>query len=132
MDLNSIKIDKQKMSEGVWVDCGDGLRLKLASTQSPEYKAFLVKKLRRARRGGVGAMIEITAQVTTEALAEYVIRDWEGLTQNGEPVQYSKQMAKRLLEDFPRFRSIVDEALDEDMFLEAEETEETAGNSSGS
>lgn len=118
MDLSKIKIDSAKIARGDWV--GDlpfsgmeGLRLKVRGLASVVYRETLAKRGRaipRSARNKDGSLpIAIADRVTGEALAEAVLLDWEGLSDNGCVEPYDKELAMKLLTDpdFAAFRDTV-------------------------
>ena len=66
-----------------------------------------------------------------KALAEGCVRDWEGITNNGKEVPYSKGMAVKLLTDrnLRDFKDFVAECAEDGEAYRQQETEEIAGNS---
>ena len=72
-----------------------GLRLKVRGLQSEAVVQCIAKKQAAARALNKGETLspEQAKQIHKEALAEEALLDWDGFTNNGEPVPYSKEQA---------------------------------------
>lgn len=103
MEINSIILSDEALNaldNGAWVREIDGLpgvSLKVCGLSSPEaQKAINAKQAAmRAKNGGKPLAMEQLAKSVNETLAEVVLKDWEGFTDKGEPVPYSKALAKK-------------------------------------
>lgn len=109
MDLTRFKADPVLEDEGVWtsVDAGTEASIKIARIGNRRYREAMTRRLkpyRRALRNGT-----LDEKVTAEVLAETILLDWKGLTQDGVPLTYSPDAAKDLLCDnrFKDFRDLV-------------------------
>lgn len=102
MDINQIVFSDEALQiidHGTWV--GDlpgleGVRLKVCGMQSLDVRKALEAKQSkvRAKNGGAALTADQHAEITKEVLAEVVLKDWDGFTNNGEPLPYDKQLAK--------------------------------------
>lgn len=101
MDINQLVHSEAAMDiidNGTWV--GDiagfeGVRLKVCGTQSEHAQKFLQEKQAkmRAKLKGEPLQAEHHDQITKEVFSEVLLKDWEGFTNNGEPLPYSKELA---------------------------------------
>ncbi|MDL5036850.1 hypothetical protein QRD40_10880 [Comamonas sp. Y6] len=117
MDINSIILSDAALSiidNGTWVrniDGMPGLGLNVCGLGSPEVQKLLNAKQTemRTKNGGKPLSAEQLAKSLNETLAEVVLKDWEGLEDNGKPVAYAKATAKKWLttRNGERFASIV-------------------------
>lgn len=99
MDIGKLKTNLDLESEGVWVELGEGARIKVARMNNPRHSAALRRITKPYRRQiEAGTLNEdISYRLIGEALAEGILLDWEGLTDNGEEIKYSPKTAKDLL-----------------------------------
>lgn len=110
MDLfKTFKTDEAKEQEGVWVPLDETTRLRIARMKNARYKAALQRKLE-------GQKFQVRAQAMTdeayqkilnEVVAETILVDWEGITEQGVPLPYSVENAMHLLTVYPDFRDSV-------------------------
>lgn len=138
MDMNSRKIDTAKQEQGAWVDdipeWGD-LRLKVRGIGNSDYRRLqskLLESVPRQKRVR-GAIDPAEAdRITATCLLNAVLIDWDNLQENGEPVPFSKEAAKRYLFDpeFAEFRAAVSWAANVVSEQGAESAEDALGNSS--
>lgn len=107
MDINEILIPEtavQAVEDGHWVDDiigAPGLKLRVRGLSSRKVQNYRDNKLRRVARkdrdaqGNVKA--EVISQITRDVLVEVVLLDWDGIKQDGKPVPYSKDLARKWL-----------------------------------
>ena len=142
MDFNSFKTDLGREDGGVWVDLDATARVKIARTGNSRYRDLLRAKLKPHRRAIQAETLsdDIADRLLAEVMAETVLLDWEGLTENGAPVAYSTAKARALLSDpaFKDFREMIGQmAGDMELFREQElaaaenSPKSSAGKSSG-
>lgn len=99
-NLNESFTDGNLEKEGVWVDFFDSARLKIASKESPEYKAYLAKlaqrhKLKIGSKKIKPETMTLMKTVMADAMAKCLLVDWEGISLNGEDnVPYSHEVGK--------------------------------------
>lgn len=140
MKLDSFKTDQSKEVEGMWVDAGSGLQLKIARINNPKYESYLQsigRPIRHKIQRGSANNSEIE-DIAKRAMAKYVLLDWHNLqddsegTITGQPhsdVQYSEERALKILREYREFFFLVqDMASDAEMFRQDYE-EEAKGNS---
>lgn len=137
MDIGNIgkKVD---LSEGEWIDEIpelEGIRFKVRSTN---YKPFRVATAGLARRSGKKlrtdeGVVNFTV-ATGKALAEHILLDWDGVTENGKALKYDAKRALTILtadDDFgigDAYRRGVEWAGDQVAERIAEQAKEAAGN----
>lgn len=101
-DLSSLKTDPEKSLKGTWVDYRGGSRLLVSRSNNEEIEQFkLQKALEHAdvfQAGGKEAE-ELAEKVETEALARFVLRDWSGMTIDGEEVEYTPELGMKIFAD---------------------------------
>ncbi|WP_395326939.1 hypothetical protein WBP06_09500 [Novosphingobium sp. BL-8H] len=137
MDIGNIS-KKADLSEGDWIGDipdMDGIRLKVRSTN---FKPFRVATAGLARRSGKkmgtdeGLMSFNIA--TGKPLAEHILLDWDGLTENGKPLKFDAKKAVAILtadDDHgigAKFRRAVEWAGDQVAERIAAKAVEAAGN----
>lgn len=137
MEIGSLKRDAAGIEAGQWV--GDipnmgNLRLRVRGFSSPSVvtarsrKERAVERKERRRDGGLKP--EAAMRVLSETLHEVVLLDWDGITEDGKPVPYSKELAKTWLTD-PNMQPFNDAVSWAAMVVdngEADKAEEIAGN----
>lgn len=129
--FSNFQTDESLESEGVWIDYTSGFRLKLARIGCPEYKEYMIKHGKPHVRGIEKGHVDndVAEQLLKNAIAETIIKDWEGLLdENDKEIPYSKETAKKLLETAHDFYEEVYELAKDREFFKAEETEGTVKN----
>lgn len=114
MDLSNIKRDASQIEAGQWVEdipnMGD-LRLRVRGLSSPLVVAVRSRKERRAtnrEKESDGTLRpDVAMRIFGETLHEAVLLDWSGMTDNDEPVPYSKELALQFLTD-PDYQPFAD------------------------
>jgi recombinational DNA repair protein RecT len=121
-------------SEGQWVDCGGGLRIKVARLGNPDYEEE-VRKLAKPfmRQMRLGTMnVEDMEKMAQKAVAKHVIQGWENLEdETGNAIAFSSDKALELFQKYPDFYNIVKDVAGEAEIFRTDEMEEAAGNSDG-
>jgi hypothetical protein len=96
------KSDLVKEIDGVWVEIGEGVRLRIARLNNPKYTVKLLE-LRRAHweaHGRRNPDLARQAEILTRCLAETVLVGWDGVTDDaGNPLPYSVERAYEFLSD---------------------------------
>ncbi len=130
MDIHRFKTNKKKEEEGTWIDIGEGAKIKVARINNPRYKKYfqaITKPYRRQIRSGTLAE-EVAEKLLIDAMANTILLEWEGFTQDKEEYPYSVANAKHFLAEFPDFRDIVSDAANEMEAFRDEDMEEAKGN----
>ena len=112
-NINKLRTNPKSETDGVWVDAGAGLQLKIARLGNPNYSKrlnVLLKPL-RSQWSGVGEISPGDVEkVTIQAMSECILLDWKNLTDmvgDAEvPVPYSPEKSLELLK-IPDFAEIV-------------------------
>jgi hypothetical protein len=133
MDLKkTFGFDREKADGGVWVDIGQDAHIKIAKFGTNKYQLAAMRHTRkyqaqiRAGRPDPESLADITANI----LADSVLLDWRGITEDDASLPYSRANAYRLLRDYPDFRAMVEQyANDMSLFQDAMDMEEDAKNS---
>jgi len=94
-NIDSVKTDIDKETNGVWVDFAAGIQLKIARSRNLKYQ----EEIRRLLEPAVGEMRNEI--ITTEAFAALLLRvraktvllDWKNIEENGVTVPYSVEKA---------------------------------------
>jgi len=134
MKLSEFRRREEVGQAGVWVDLGEGLRVKVArmSRTNVNYRNAL-QQLGRPHRSLVrrtGEMPEdVAEQITLEAAAKHILLGWEGLVEDdGTEIEYSPEKALEVLTEFPEFTDLVFEAAQDLATFAERELEDAAGN----
>jgi hypothetical protein len=121
------KVSAEAMTEGKWVDLGDGVRVRVVRADNTEARKLrmLLERPYRGRDIPVSKLEEITS-VT---IARTVLKDWEGVTDDGgNAIPFSPDEATRIFKKYPDFRDdVAVVSMDREMFR-METLEEDAGN----
>ena len=111
MDLNEVKVDKSKESDGVWVDIDEDTRILVASDVSPAYKRMLKKELLPYQKAiRLNTMKDkVYEEVASKCMAKHILLDWEGITKDGMAFPYSEENSLLLMTDdsYSQFRDFV-------------------------
>lgn len=101
MDIGNLQ-KKANLNDGEWVDdipdMDEGVRFKVRSTNFKPYKvatAGLARRSGKKLRTDVG-LVDFTV-TGGKALAEHILLDWDGVTENGKPLKYDPKKALALL-----------------------------------
>lgn len=105
MDINELLISDQaikNIDEGTWIDDlenAPGVRLLVTGLRAKDARELMEKLQTKARMKNRGRALteDQLAICTRNVLAEIVLKGWEGLTMNGEPLAYDKAIAKKWL-----------------------------------
>ena len=104
MNLLEFYTKGAKATEGVWIDVGDGTRLKIARMDNPNYTAFIqTQKAKIGRRPSD----ELAQEVIIDAAAHTLLLDWEGLKLGDEEVPYSTDYAAKLMRELKGFHEMI-------------------------
>lgn len=101
-DIDTLRVDPAKANEGAWFDYRGGSKLKVAKLNNKEYQDFRVTKaleLSDLLQKGDEAADAKAEEITVEALARHVLKDWSGFGTGEEETPYSVEKAIELLSD---------------------------------
>jgi hypothetical protein len=115
MDIRKYRTDVKAELEGVWLPVGDAKFL-IARHNNARYQAAWRRHMRPHWDAGTETFKQLPAdeaiRITCDTLAETILLGWEGVTEGGEPVPYSKEKALEYLMDpaMHDFRELIVEA----------------------
>lgn len=105
--LERYQTDKTAEEEGVWVDFGGNVQVKVAritSKKSKEVRRKLERPLVRKNRSD-DLSVEQLEYLMTEQLAQAVVQGWRGVTDDeGNELPFTVENARAVLNKFPDFR----------------------------
>jgi len=137
-DIDTLFTDPNLEEEGVWIDFYSGSRLKIASTDSKRYQAEMADLARKHQLQldldkDNEEFFPLIQDLTCEALAKHVLKDWEGINIDGKPnVEYTWQLGKELLLKSSKLRSFVEKAAGDYTHFKAKVEEDAKNSSDGS
>lgn len=131
-NIERFATDSTLENEGVWVEAGSGLRLKIARLNNAAYEEELRKLgkpyVRQIRLGTMSN--DVLETLNVKAVARHVLKGWEGLEdESGNEIKFTPQQAEDILikyRDF--FRLVMDFAQEQDLYRQ-EAIEGAEGNS---
>lgn len=100
--------DADKFTDGVWSTIQGDSRLRIARAGNTEYlkaRRRLEKEFRREH--GDKLTPEQEQSLNCQAIAEGMLKDWENINLNGEPVAYSVEVGARYLKRNPKLLEFV-------------------------
>lgn len=123
--------DKQKEEEGVEVDLGEGIKVTVARANNKTYANALQKKFAQHRRQIRNRTLpdDVVERLTIEAMADGILLGWSGVTENDQPVDYSRDNAIAMLTKYPDFRDTIADIAADAMNYREQSEEEARGNS---
>ena len=129
MKFSKFKTNQSLEIEGVWVDIGEGAKVKVARIGNTAYQKYLersYKPYRKMQRTGT-VPEDLQRRLFIEALAHTILLDWDGFTDDADkPVVYSVDAAISQLTEFKDFRELIVEIAAEAETFRDEEIEEEA------
>lgn len=111
-NLNSLEPDAELANNGVWLDFFDGSKLKIAQADNKAYNGFITQQYKAHRRKidlENKASDKLSEDITLEAIARFVLKDWEGITFDGEDTPYSYKVGMEAMTKIPMLRKEVDD-----------------------
>lgn len=103
--------DRDAESEGVWVDLGDGAKVKVARFNNPAHEKAVrrhQKPYKSILNTGRPLPKDVADEITIKTMVETILLGWEGMAdRHGDPLPYTPASAERLLRDLPDFRNTV-------------------------
>jgi len=100
--ISSFKQDLTKESEGVWFDFESGIRVLIASTNSPKFKKFLkalTKPHIQAIRSNT-ASVDLQTALFKKAGSKYLVLDWENIEDDdGNPIECTPENCLEIFND---------------------------------
>lgn len=116
MDINYLARDIKAREVGEWVDNLEGLhgvKLKVKGLTSDAFTKYYADRVKdiplweRETNGNIKG--ETAVKIFQDGLSEVILIDWEGLESNGEPLPYTKELAKSYIDNpaFEVFRDAI-------------------------
>lgn len=130
MDLSKFKTDQSLEQEGAWVNIDESSRVLIARMGSERYKDMLQRKTKPYRHAIRTNTLpdEVFEKILIEVIAHTILLGWENVDDEGQPVLYSPDNAKRLLSKYKDFRDLVVGFAQDSALFRKEELEEAAKN----
>lgn len=130
--LERYKTNEKLEEDGVWVDFGGGVRVKIVrvtSRRSRDVRRKLERQYAKKYRNQ-DIPPEVMETILVEQLAQAIVQDWEGVTDlEGRAMEFNQENARFIFRKFKDFREDVTSAsLMKETFLD-EMREEDLGNS---
>lgn len=127
MDIKELLTDQVKEEEGVWVDIDIDAQIKVARLFNDRFTRMMA-----AARRPYGRKVEqdttLQEKLLVEVMAECILLDWKGLTEDGKELKFSKKRGLELMQQSRDFRNIVTQAATDAANFHADEVEEDAKN----
>lgn len=108
MDLGKeFGVDEALADGGIWLPIGEnGSRLLLAAMPNGNLERHMEPIYRRYRQLGKG-IPDVPENVHEEALSKCVLLGWEGIEENGQPLEPSEANRLNMIRKYPRFKSLI-------------------------
>jgi len=130
MELNDLKSDLKKESEGVWCSFDDDTQFLIGKINSKLHRDITEKFIRPKRamiKRNLVSDKELT-NINAEIVSQSILLDWKGLMIDGKEIKYSREVCKNIWldESLASFREWIEEhAVDTDIYkLEIEKHDE--------
>ena len=111
MDFNEVKVNAELGEKGVWINHDGTTSFKIARLNNRNFQTKFNKLMQPYRRQFDAGKLSNDKQVDImcKAMAETVLLGWKGLTDGGEPVEYSVEKAYEYLsmEGADEFRDLI-------------------------
>ncbi len=133
MELNNIRLDLKKQSEGTWIDVDGTTQVLIARMNNPKFKRMF-EKLAAPYRSAIKRNFtddDIAEDIMTKVIAKTILLGWKGLTRDGKEVVYSVKEAELILStpELATFKDLVIESANDEENFRAEEIAVTAKKS---
>lgn len=129
-EFNRSEEQKEREARGVWLPITGGAKLLIARAGNEnyvrEYNRIPRATRRRIEEGRVSA--ESAEPVLAALIVNTVLLGWDGLTEDGKVVKYSKEKATEYLIKYPQFFTLVWELATEEENFHQEGVEEEVKN----
>lgn len=110
MELNKYKTDRVAEEEGRWFDIEGEAKVKLARVTCKGYRNAirdLDRKIEQMREINETDAVDAMDEGRCRAFADHVIKGWEGITEEGDTLNFSPDVAYAALIDAPDFWDIL-------------------------
>ena len=100
MKLNVPTIDMELATDGKWFKYTDTISFKVARDGNPQHKRAIQNKFKAINKYRERGEVDRIERINNELMARCIIRDWEGLEEEGVgPVPYSYETALSIISD---------------------------------
>lgn len=107
MDISKFKTDESR-KDGAWFSY-EGAEFLIAYAHRPEFVRASARLKRRYPDSKIKADPALGTRFVCELMAETVLLDWRGVTNDGVPVKYTPEKAVKILMEIEPFREWVAE-----------------------
>lgn len=132
MDLNSLKVDTKKQTDGVWFDHDGETSFLIARMGNPKFKKLFGKLMApHSKRFNDGKLSQkIQNELMAKAVSSTILLGWKGLTLDGKPIEFSQEKAFEILSDdtSDEFLALIIQYAEDNENYRNSELEETAKN----
>ena len=136
INLDKLKLDPTKASEGVWVVLDDtdedecAVLMASVTRSTPTFQRAHRRAMEQAKRRKRRRLNDTEIdEIFLDCLCEHAIYDWRGFEEGGETLKFSPETAKRVVREYPEIGGmILEEVMNLDNYRAAQD-EEMAGNS---
>ena len=100
LELNSIAVEPDLAENGMWAEYMGGRFL--IARRGPRYQARLVELYQENMdlvKSNTPEGDEKSLDIFRQAFSDTVLLDWEGITENGKPLPYSKKAGHELMKN---------------------------------
>ena len=105
MDLNDVKTDLDGSEEGIFFPFGEDCNIKIAQWGNKKHKKFLREIYNKhGRKIDAGAITDAQSDALMVPQWQYIVKDWKGITENGEELEYSVEAVTALASN-PQFKN---------------------------
>lgn len=123
MDIKkTFGVDKTKETEGVWKKLGGEAEVLVARKGNPHYSKILQRLMKPYRQMIRTMPDDLAEDIMIDAMIQGILLGWKGIKEDGKDIEYNKSNAKRLLKEYPEFRSAIDQLSTELEDFKLEET----------
>ncbi len=130
MDIKKFAIDKKSEAEGVWVKLDENTEVKVARMNNARYNK-LFRRLSQPYKKAIRTNTlsdSVAEDILYRCAAETILLDWEGLEEDGKPIEYSTDKAYELLKNYEQFRDFVMGCAEDFDLFKVQDAEETEKN----
>jgi len=132
MKFSTFATDIESEENGKWFELGEGAKIKLRSFQSErsqKVRESLEAPYLALKRSGKGIPQGEQETLLIRQMAQAIIADWEGFTdEDDEVIPFSQKAAEEKLTTYREFRNLVARLVTDDDAYKAEAKEEAEKN----
>ncbi len=128
-----LETDSNAEEEGIWVEISDGVRIKIASTDSKRYREKviqLLKPYRKILQAGGRIPDNKQEQIAIDSIVDGLLLDWDGVTdRKGKVLDFSRDNALKVVTELKKFRELIAEIAGEAETFNKQALRDAAKNS---